>query len=212
MSKSVDNNPYDLESLPIAELRRLAAVHKIDYAKDWTKEQYIKAVSNRHKRHSVARIVVDEAQPIPAGFVRLKLPLTPSGSDTPLSVQVNNFKTMIPRNILVDVPREIRDTIRNSTESVTREVIGKDGFKVMKTEEVPCYPFEQHGEAAGESGAIRPMGDLHEQSLRVMWKERFGKWPRRTDEGWQQFKRSYIDKSNEKHVEKAVAQAEGDSE
>lgn len=201
-------NPYEIESLPIAELRRLASVHKIEYQKDWTKEQYVKAIQGRHKRFSVARVVEDEKSEIPPGYARIKLPLTPSGSDSPLSVQVNNFKTMIPRNILVDVPREIRDTIRGSTESVTRTRLTKDGDKVLETVEVPCYPFEQHGESAGESGAIRPMGDLKEQSLREMWRDKYGKWPRRSDEAWKSFKMNFVNKANDKVINDALTEAE----
>lgn len=198
-------NPYDIESLPIAELRRLASVHKIEYQKDWTKEQYVKAIQTRHRRFSVAKIVEDEKSEIPPGYVRIKLPLTPSGSDSPLSVQVNNFKTMIPRNILVDVPREIRDTIRGSTESVTRTRQDREGNKVLETIEVPCYPFEQHGEQAGESGAIRPMGDMKNQSLREMWRDRYGKWPRNSDDAWKTFKMSYVNKANDKVIDAALA-------
>jgi hypothetical protein len=184
----------------------LASVHKIEFQKTWTKEDYQKAIKNRHKRFSVAKIVDDEKSEIPNGYVRIKLPLTPSGSDSPLSVQVNNFKTMLPRNILIDVPREVRDTIRGSTESVTRVRLTKDGDKVLETTEVPCYPFEQHGEQSGESGAVRPMGDLHEQSLRVMWRDRYGKWPRRTDDAWKSFKMNYANKANDKAIAEAFAE------
>jgi hypothetical protein len=198
-------NPYEIETLPIAELRRLASVHKIEYQKDWTKEQYVKAIQTRHRRFSVAKVVDDDKSEIPPGYVRIKLPLTPSGSDSPLSVQVNNFKTMIPRNILVDVPREIRDTIRGSTESVTRQRVDREGNKVLETIEVPCYPFEQHGESAGESGAIRPMGDMKNQSLREMWRDRYGKWPKNSDEAWKTFKMSYVNKANDKVIAEALA-------
>jgi hypothetical protein len=64
----------DLDNLEIAELRRLAAAHKIDSQKTWTKEDYIRAIQNRHKRNVVAKIVYDENEPIAPGFCRIRLP------------------------------------------------------------------------------------------------------------------------------------------
>jgi hypothetical protein len=185
-------NPLDLETYEIADLRKLAAVMKIDAQKTWTKEDYISAINTRRQRQAVSRVVFDENAPIPPGFCRLRLPLTPQGTDTPLTVRVNNFPTTIPRDVLVDVPREVRDLIRTSKEPVTREVMDKDGNKKVQTFEIPSYPFEQVGESMGESGAVKGMTDPKEQRIRETYRDSYGKWPRRTEPEWVEFKKQFI--------------------
>ena len=197
-------NPLDIETYSIADLRRHASVMKIEAAKEWTKEDYIKAINARRKKAAVSRIVNDPDEPIPPGFVRIKLPLSPSGSDSPLDVRVNTFYTSIPRNVLVDVPREIRDTIRNSKEPVTREVLDKDGNRVVRTFEVPSYAFEQHGETPGESGCVKPGCDMREQSLRERYKEIYGRWPKRQSAEWKSYHSEYMKEFSGKIAKKAI--------
>ena len=208
-------NPLDISTYDIADLRRTAAVLKINAEKDWKKEDYITAINTRRKKEVVAKVVYDADEPIPQGFVRIKLPLTMSGSDSAIPVRVNNFVTIIPRNLLVDVPKEIRDQLRSSTECVTREVVDKEGRTAMKTFEVPCQPFEQHGESMGESGAIRPMTDVKEQRIREQYLMLYGKWPRRTSEEWIEFKKSFVKEISDKTAKKAsenIAKIEKDLE
>lgn len=206
MADKKESNPYDLDSLSIADLRKLAAVMKITHQKDWTTEDFHEAINARRKHAKVARLVHDENDPIPTGFARIKMHLTPSGSDSPLDARVNMFYTMIPRDVLVDVPREIRDIIRNSTEVVTREVTDKEtGHRVVKTFEVQCYSFDQYGESMGDSGAIKGINDPREQSLRVKYRDIYGRWPRRQSDQWKNFEASFVEAANRKLVEKALS-------
>jgi len=191
---------YDLESQSIAELRKLCSVMKIEAQKDWDKSAYINAINTRRKNTAVAQVVTDESQDIPEGFVRIRLPLTPSGTDTPLNVMVNNFKTSIPRNVIVDIPKEARDQIRNSKESMVREKMDKDGNKVLEVVEVQCYPFESLGEKGGTSGAVRPNGDAREQRLREKYRDLYGKWPKRSSEDWTSFRNAFLEKANSRVV------------
>ena len=200
-------NPLDLETYEIADLRRLAAVMKIDAQKTWTKEDYISAINTRRQRQAVSRVVFDENAPIPPGFCRLRLPLTPQGTDTPLTVRVNNFPTTIPRDVLVDVPKEVRDLIRTSKEPVTREVMDKDGNKKVQTFEIPSYPFEQVGESMGESGAVKGMTDPKEQRMRESYRDTHGRWPRRTDVEWVEYKKEYVKQFSVASVKKASDKA-----
>lgn len=195
---------FDLENMEIAELRRLAATHKIESQKEWKKEDYIRAIQTRHKRNSVARVVYDEKESIPTGYSRVRLPLTPSGSDVPLAIMVNNFKTMIPRNVLVDIPREAREQLRSSKESVTREVFNEKGEKYIRVEEVPAYPFDDFGSTPGVSGAIKPNTDPREQRLREKYRELYGKWPRRQSDEWKTFKNGFLEKANERILAQAA--------
>lgn len=195
---------FDLENTEIAELRRLAATHKIESQKDWKKEDYIRAIQNRHKRNSVARVVYDEKEPIPTGYCRVRLPLTPSGSDVPLAIMVNNFKTMIPRNVLVDIPKEARDQLRSSKESVTREAFNEKGEKFIQVAEVPAYPFDDFGSTPGVSGAIKPNTDPREQRLREKYRQLYGKWPRRQSDEWKSFKNGFLEKANERILSEAA--------
>lgn len=194
----------DLELMDIADLRRLAATHKIESQKTWTKEDYIRAIQNRHKRNAVARVVYDENDPIPPGYCRIRLPLTPSGSDVPLDVMINNFKTSIPRNVLVDIPKEARDSIRSSKETVSREEFNSKGEKYVKVSEVPAYPFQEFGSTPGESGAIKPNTDPREQRLREKYHSTYGKWPRRQSDEWKSFKNGFLEAANKRVLNEAA--------
>lgn len=193
MAEQKEANPLDINTYDIASLRRLASVMKIEAQRTWDKDDYIKAINTRRKGEGVCRVVYDESSEIPRGFCRIRLPLTPNGTDTPLTISVNKFSTTIPRNIVVDVPKEIRDQLRASTEPVTREGFNDKGEKVVKTVLVPSQPFEQLGEQVGESGLVKPSNDPKEQRVRERYKEEYGRWPRRLDEVWIQFRRKFVE-------------------
>lgn len=199
-------NPYELDTLSIAELRKLAAVMKIQAQREWSTSDFVDAINARRKSAKVARLVDEDEQEnieIPTGFARIRIHLTPGGSDSPLDVRVNNFYTSIPRGVLVDVPKEIRDTIRNSTEPVTREVIDKvTGLPKIQTTETQCYSFDDYGQSPGISGAVRGMADEKEYSLRVKYRDLYGAWPRRQSEEWKSFSRTYVEQANKAHFAK----------
>jgi hypothetical protein len=203
MAQAITNH-FDIENLPIAELRRTAAVMKIAHQKDWDKETFIAAINSRRKKAALVRIVTDETEEIPVGYVRMRLPLLPNGSECPLDVRINNFYTMIPRNVVVDVPNEVRDTIRQSTEVVTRKVIDKEGHDAYKTMEVPCYQFEVLGETKGVSGAVKPSGDIREQRLREQYKNIYGRYARRQSVEWKSFHGEFMKAYNDKKAKQAV--------
>lgn len=196
-------NPLDVSTYDIAELRRLAAAMKITAEKTWTKDEYITAINTRRKREVAAKIVLDSKQEIPVGFVRIKLPLTQEGSDSPLTIRVNNFVTTLPRDVVVDVPKEVRDQLASTTESVTRKVFDKDGHETIKAIEVPCQPFTQIGESYGESGAVRPMNSHKDQRVRELYRKVHEKWPRRTDPDWVEFRKAFVAEHSAKEAKKA---------
>ena len=197
-------NSFDLESLPISELRKLCSVEKIEFEKASTKEDLIRLLNNRRKGRMLARLVTSEDQEIPRGFVRLKIALNRDGSDTPVPVMVNNFKSWIPRNVVVDIPKEAFEVLKASTESATQIVMDKEGNKALKVIEVPCYPFEKMNESVGVSGAVRPATDVRTQRLREQYRERNGKWPSRL--AFAEFKSKFIDEMERAHVKQIVAE------
>lgn len=209
---ATQSNPYDLSTMSIAELRSQAKVEKIRTDKSWDKEDYITALNNHRKGRALAKVVMDMNDPIAPGYVRVKLPLDPSGSDTSVPVRVNNFATRIPRNIVVDIPKEARDVLRNSTESVTREETNSKGDRVIRVVDVPCYPFDTLGETPGESGAVKPNSSYKEEKLRERFRDIHGHWPRRTDPKWLGFKQKFAEDFHAKMIEQAIAEelAEGE--
>lgn len=209
---AIQSNPYDLDSLSIAELRKQASVEKIRTDKSWDKEDYIKALNNHRKGRALARLVIDGDSAIPPGYVRIRLPLDQVGSDTPVTIRVNNFSTRIPRNVMVDIPKEARDVLRNSTEAVTRKEVNSQGQTVMRVIDVPCYPFDTLGEAAGESGAIKPNSSYKEEKLRERFRDIYGHWPRRTDSKWLGFRQKFAEDFQAKMIAKAVEEEAADAE
>lgn len=200
---AAESNIFDIETLSIAELRKMASSLKIESQKDWDKSMYINAINTRRKQRKVCRIVDDpNSGDIPQGFARIRLHLTPSGQDWPVDVMVNNFKTSITRNIWVDVPREVRDALRNSTELVPKVVTNTEGKQAVSMQAVPCYPFDQIGETPGESYAIRPSGDVKVQRLREKYREAYGRWPKREQE--REFMKRFIDAYEDKKIKGIV--------
>lgn len=196
-------NVFDVENLPIADLRKLAAKMNIESQKDWDKSMYINAINSRRKSRKVCKVVEDpNSEEIPVGFARIRLHLTPQGTDWPVDVMVNNFRTSLLRNVWIDVPREVRDQLRQSTELVPRVVENSEGHKVVKMVAVPCYPFDQIGETAGDSGAIRPNGDAKVQTIREKYRELYGRWPRRAEQ--QEFMKMFIEEFQQKKIREAV--------
>lgn len=173
------SNPFNkLEDLDIADLRKLAKVNKIPTEKTWDKEAYIKALNNRRKGRTLARLVRDEDEEIPPGFVRIRIMKDSSGSESPVPVCINTFQTRIPRDVMVDVPNEVVEVLKNSTEVKTVQGTDKFGKEVTTTQTVRAYPFEILGQRAGESGAVRPSGNVASQSIREKYRDLFGRWPR----------------------------------
>lgn len=195
-------NLFDIQELPIAELRKLCAVEKVPYDKTSTKEDLIRLLNTRRKGRKLARLVTDPDSEIPPGFVRGTAQLQADGTDTPIPILVNNFRSWIPRGVMVDIPKEAYDTLRSSTESKLKKELDKEGNQVLKSVEVPCYPFDKIGEQVGTSGAVRPSGDARDQRLREQYRELYGRWPRRAQ--FNDWKTKFVDQFEQERVSRLV--------
>jgi hypothetical protein len=177
------NDLTNISKMGLAELKRTAKSLNIPGNKDWDEDQWRKAINNRRRNKSVARVVDDMASAIPEGFARIEVQSTnEEEKETPIQCSVNDFVTMIPKGIVVDVPIEIvSESLENSTDYITRTKIDKEGHEVKTRIQVQAYPFREYGRNAGKS-VIKPSTPRETQSVREKFREIFGKWPRREEQ------------------------------
>lgn len=173
----------NISKMGLAELKRTAKALNIPGHKDWDEEQWRKAINNRRRNKSVARVVDDMASAIPEGFARIEIQSTnDEEKETPIQCAVNDFVTMIPKGVVVDVPIEIvSESLENSTDYITRTKIDKEGHEVKARIQVQAYPFREYGRSPGKS-VIKPSTPYETQSVREKFREIFGKWPRREEQ------------------------------
>lgn len=168
----------DLNELTIAELRQQAKALKIEADRDWDKSMFIAAIDARRKDRAICRIVNDETLPIRPGFSRIMIPKGSLGSTSPVSIQINRFKTTIPRDVVVDVPTEVLEVLNNSQEVGTEDVTTADGRTVTALKAIKSYPYMHYGTQKGESTLIKGGNSQATQSLREKFRSIFGRWPR----------------------------------
>lgn len=168
----------DLNELSIAELRQQAKALRIETEKDWDKSMFVAAIDARRKSRAICRIITDESAPIPPGFSRIMIPKGAMGSSSPVSIQLNRFKTTLPRDVVVDVPTELLEILNNSHEVGTEEIQTPDGRYVTKLVNQKSYPYMHYGTTKGKSGLIKGGNAPATQSLREKFREIFGRWPR----------------------------------
>lgn len=167
----------DLNELSIAELRQQAKALKIDTSRDWDKDMFVAALDARRKSRAICRIVTDEDSPIAPGFSRILIFKGPTGSDNPVPIQLNRFKTTLPRDTIIDVPTEILGNLDNSHDVGTEETLTADGRNVTSLKQIKSYPYQKIGSTKGDSGLVKGANPPQTQSLRQKFRDLFGRWP-----------------------------------
>lgn len=177
------DQPTNISKMGLAELKRTANALNIKGDKDWNEEQWRKAINNRRRNKSVARVVDDMTKPCPEGYARIELQKTnDEEKETPIQCSINDFQTMIPKGVVVDVPIEVvTDSLENSTDYISRNVVDKDGVEKRVRIQVMAYPFREYTRTPGKS-VIKPSTPFETQSVREKFREIFGKWPRREEQ------------------------------
>lgn len=171
-----------LEDMDIADLRKMAKVLNIPAERTWDKAAFLHAIDRNRKGRALARLVIEEDEEIAPGYVRIRIYKDEQGSDSPVPVLINRFQTRLPRDVLIDVPREVLEVLNNSTHLVTVKVTDKSGVDVTTTRAVRTYNYDKVGESSGKSGAVSPLVDPQSQGYREQFRALFRRWPTHAQE------------------------------
>lgn len=210
-TNTVDQNANGaIENLSIQDLRKLATSYGIKAQRDWDREDFIMAINTRRQNNTLVELAYDDSKGPRVGHARIIIQSSETGSNHPIPVNVNNYKCIIPRDVAVDVPFEVVEALNNSKTPVRAKDpkggVNEMGKPKLVWKDVLSYPFQvvamgQPGVARHTNGApkIKPSTDPQKHSLKVKYKEIFGRWPKRDE-----FK-AYRDMHMAKLAEKAMA-------
>lgn len=169
-----------VEKLDIAQLRKAAKMLGITSARDWGKEDFVRAIKT-HQQANLASVVFDNSGAPAPGHARLLIHRnpTPKHKNSPVHVGVNGRLIAIPRGMEVDVPIPFLNALKRAITVVIVESgesqPGAPGG-IFKDEPQTSYPFQVL--------AITPGPFVNPNDNRaVAYKKRkaffdkFGNWP-----------------------------------
>ena len=177
----MSNHSLNLEGKTIAELRKIAKAANITGSREWTAEDFKRAIYSRRSNKVAARVVDDPSTPIPPGYARIQIAAS-DGDEGPVTCLLNKFTTTIPRDVIVDVPYEVVDTcLGNSTKENPKKRKSSNGQDYTHVQHVKAYQYTEYGR--NDSVSVVPTTrSLEAQSIREKYKEIFGKWPKRAQQ------------------------------
>ena len=195
MSKIKSN----LSTQTLPELKRTAKALGIGGNKDWTEDDFRKAIGSRQRNKVVARVVDDVTKPIEPGYARIEIQHFGEDNAAPVPISYNQtFTAIIPQNTVVDLPWEVVDTcLGNATKFSHSKKKSSDGQEYTTTELSVAYAYREYGR--NDSISIVPTTRTREaQSVREKFKQIRGRWPKSAEA------RQFADKLNELKFEKML--------
>lgn len=177
----MSNPSLNLEGKTIAELRKIAKAAGISGSRDWSAEDFKRAIYTRRSNKVAARVVDDPSTPIAPGYARINIGAS-DDDEVPVTCFLNGFSTTIPRDVTVDVPCEIVDTcLNNALKENPKKKRNSQGQEHTYFQYVRAYPYTEFGR--DDSVSVIPTTNTpEEQSIREKYKAIFGKWPRREEQ------------------------------
>ena len=179
MSKIKSN----LSTQTLPELKRTAKALGIGGNKDWTEDDFRKAIGSRQRNKVVARVVDDVTKPIEPGYARIEIQHFGEDNAAPVPINYNgSFTAIIPQNTVVDLPWEVVDTcLGNATKFSHSKKKSSDGQEYTTTELSVAYAYREYGR--NDSISIVPTTRTREaQSVREKFKQIFGRWPKSAEQ------------------------------
>jgi hypothetical protein len=185
------------QSLP--ELKRTAKALGINGTKDWTENDYRKAIGSRQRNRVVARVVDDVSKPLEPGYARIEIQHHGEDASAPVPINYNgSFTAIIPLNTVVDLPWEVVDScLGHATKFSHSKKKGADGQDHTTTELALAYPYREYDR--DDSVSVVPTTRTKEaQGVREKFKAIRGRWPKSAEA------RQFADKLNELKFEQML--------
>lgn len=168
-----------LESLDMADLRRLAKILGITSQRDWKKEDYLAAINE--KQHPKAAAVGDPSKMPPPGYARVIVHRdpTPGHRNNAIHVGVNGHIFGVPRGVEVDLPIPFMEALANAItiEKQEREAPSINNPNGRYTDSPKLsYPFQVISVTPGEY--VNPHDSrARVAAIRKQFNDKHGKWP-----------------------------------
>lgn len=169
-----------LDSLSTAELKKKAAVYRIQLTKDMDHDAILAQVKAKVSTGKYAFEAIGDA-PKP-GYARIRIfnDPSPSASNRPVYVSVNGYSVLIPREVEVDVPIKIVEVLANakSARLVENKSEPLSSASRFAFKEVQNYPFAVVSVTHGPDprGTYEKAAAAKERP-REAYREKFGYYP-----------------------------------
>lgn len=175
----------DLDSMPIQQLRRFAALHRITAPRDATQKELVALIKDKQKGRDFAVVADKDTRPKP-GWARIEIhrDATPGAGNRPVYVGINGYRITIPRGVPVDVPIKIIGVLNDakSLQLVENYDEPLNSPKRYSRQMVLSYPYQVHDSVPGPDP--RPGYELSKQAHygpRVQFLNLFGRWPSKAE-------------------------------
>jgi hypothetical protein len=166
-----------IDDLKIADLRKVAKLLGISAQRDWTAEDFVRAIKTKQSG-SVPSLVFDNSLAPKPGYARIIVhrDMTPGHKNTPIHVGVNGLLYSIPRGIEVDIPEPHVKALYNAKSLVTNQTSEVEGRTEYKDSMVQSYPFQV---LAVTPGRFSNPGDGRAVSYarKKAFNQKYGRWP-----------------------------------
>lgn len=146
--EEVTSQMDSLGKLDIANLRSLAKMFTIPTERNWSKDDYVKAIKRHADNSNMAQFVIDGGQAPAPGYARVLLHRdpTPGNKNSPVHLTFNGCILQVPRGIEVDIPKEFVGVLNDAITIVTEQVSNDNetGGVTSKfvDERRTSYPFQ----------------------------------------------------------------------
>lgn len=166
-----------VEAIDIGTLRKAAKQLGITAQRDWTKEDFVKAIKLKQEAN-LASLVFDGTQAPKPGYARVLIHRDPSPGhrNTPVHVSVNGRIIGVPRGLEVDIPIPFVEALKNARSLVTSQNSDGGNGTVTSETERASYPFQVLGMTPG------PFINQHDNrsanyERRYAFFKKIGRWP-----------------------------------
>lgn len=197
IDKSLDDgstNQIDaVNKLDIGALRTFAKAMGINASRDWTKEDFVRALIAKGEKSSVGVVFNEDNAPRP-GYSRIILHRDTSAGhkNSPVQVGHNGQLYSIPRGIPVEVPTYIISVLKDAEGKVMTEIESTSGPSSFVENSQMSYPYQVLASTPGNvKNTVDPRAA--EAALRKQCKEAIGRWP--TDGEYKEWLRSRMNKA-----------------
>ena len=197
INKSVDDRSNEqtdaVNKLDIGALRTFAKAMGLNAGRDWTKEDFVRAIIAKGEQSSVGAVLNDENAPRP-GYSRVVLHReTGAGhKNSPVQVGHNGQLYSIPRGVPVDVPSYVLGVLNDAEGKVMTEIEATNGPSSFVENVVKSYPYQVLATTPGNvKNTVDPRAA--EAALRASCKDAIGRWP--TDGEYKEWLRTRMNKA-----------------
>jgi hypothetical protein len=170
-----------IASLDMADLRKYAKIMRIPSQRDWTKEDFVRAIKAKQDTASVIDYVFDDSQAPKPGHARVLVHRDPSPNhkNTPIHVGVNGRLIQVPRGMEVDLPLPFVEALKNAITTTVQQASDatrENPGGVYKDTDQASYPFQV---LAVTPGNFENSNDNRSSTYERRYKffQKFERWP-----------------------------------